>query len=74
VWWGVVAPAGLPPAVKSKLAKDVADAVNVPAVRQRLLGLGATPIGSNPEEFVALIRSEYEKWGPVIKAAGIRGE
>ena len=74
VWWGVVAPAGLPPAVKAKLAKDVAEAVNVSAVRLRLLGLGATPIGSPPEEFAALIRSEYEKWGPVIKAAGIRGE
>jgi tripartite-type tricarboxylate transporter receptor subunit TctC len=74
VWWGVVAPAGLPAAVRAKLAKDVAEAVNVSAVRLRLLGLGATPIGSPPEEFAALIRSEYEKWGPVIKAAGIRGE
>jgi tripartite-type tricarboxylate transporter receptor subunit TctC len=74
VWWGVVAPAGLPAAVRAKLAKDVAEAVNVSAVRLRLLGLGATPISSPPEEFAALIRSEYEKWGPVIKAAGIRGE
>jgi tripartite-type tricarboxylate transporter receptor subunit TctC len=74
LWWGVVAPAGLPAAVRAKLEKDIADAVKAPGVRQRLLGLGAAPIGSTSQEFAALIRSEYEKWGPVIKAAGIRGE
>jgi tripartite-type tricarboxylate transporter receptor subunit TctC len=74
LWWGLVAPSGLPAAVKAKLEKDVADAVQAPAVQQRLLGLGAAPIGSTSEEFAALIRAEYDKWGPVIKAAGIRGE
>ena len=43
-------------------------------MKARLLALGATPIGSAPDEFAALIRSDYEKWGPIIKAAGIRGE
>ncbi len=74
LWWGVVAPAGLPVAVKAKLEKDVADAVKATSVAQRLLGLGAAPIGSTSEEFSALIKAEYDKWGPVIKAAGIRGE
>jgi tripartite-type tricarboxylate transporter receptor subunit TctC len=74
LWWGVVAPAGLPAAVKATLEKAVADAVKVPAVRERLLALGAAPIGGTSEEFAALIRGEYDKWGPVIKAAGIRGE
>ena len=74
VWWGLVGPAGLPPAIKAKLAKDCAEAVNAPAVKERLLGLGAAPVGSSPEEFSKLIRTEYEKWGPIIKAAGIRAE
>jgi tripartite-type tricarboxylate transporter receptor subunit TctC len=74
VWWGILGPAGLPPAIKAKLARDCAEVVKLPAVRERLLMLGATPIGSSPEEFAALIRSDYEKWGPIIKAAGIRGE
>jgi tripartite-type tricarboxylate transporter receptor subunit TctC len=74
VWWGVLGPAGLPPDIKTKLAKDCADAVNTATVKARLLALGATPIGSTPETFAALIRSDYEKWGPIIKAAGIRGE
>jgi tripartite-type tricarboxylate transporter receptor subunit TctC len=74
VWWGLLGPAGLPPDIKAKLAKDCADAVNTPTVKARLLALGATPIGSAPEQFAALIRSDYEKWGPIIRAAGIRGE
>jgi tripartite-type tricarboxylate transporter receptor subunit TctC len=74
LWWGVLAPAGLPPAVKAKLEKDVAQAVKAPAVAQRLFSLGAAPIGSTAAQFAALIREEFDKWGPVIKAAGIRGE
>jgi len=38
------------------------------------LQLGATPIGSSPEVFAKLIRDEHEKWGPIIKAAGIKIE
>jgi tripartite-type tricarboxylate transporter receptor subunit TctC len=72
VWWGILAPAGLPADVKAKLAEDCAAAVQVPAVREKLLQLGATPIGSSPEAFETLIHDEYEKWGPVIKAAGIK--
>jgi tripartite-type tricarboxylate transporter receptor subunit TctC len=74
VWWGFLAPAGLPADIKAKLAKDCADAVQVAAVRDRLLSLGATPIGSSPQEFENLIRADYEKWGPVIKAANIKAE
>ena len=61
VWWGFLAPAGLPAEIKAKLAKDCADAVRVSAVSERLLGLGATPIGSSPQEFENLIRSDDEK-------------
>jgi len=74
VWWGLLGPSGLAPDIKAKLAKDCIDAVNTATVKARLLALGATPIGSSPEQFAALIRSDYEKWGPIIKAAGIRGE
>jgi tripartite-type tricarboxylate transporter receptor subunit TctC len=74
VWWGFLAPAGLPPDVKAKLALACAEAVNAPAVVERLRALGATPTGSTPEAFADFIRAEHEKWGPVIKAAGIKGE
>jgi len=74
VWGGMLAPAGLAPDLKAKLARDGMEAVNAPAVKERLLALGATPIGGSPEEFAALIRADYEKWGPIIAAAGIRCE
>src|SRR5215475_9048794 len=69
VWWGFLAPAGLPADIKARLAKDTAEAVHVDAVRERLLKIGATPVGGSPEEFEKLIRSDHDKWGPVIKAA-----
>ena len=74
VWWGFLAPAGLAPEIQAKLARDCAYAVRVEAVRDRLLSFGATPIGSTPQEFMELIKSDHAKWGPVIKDAQIRVE
>lgn len=74
VWWGFLAPAGLPADVKQKLAKDCTEVAQLPGVREKLLKLGATPIGSSPEVFEKLIHDEYVKWGPIIKAAGIKPE
>jgi tripartite-type tricarboxylate transporter receptor subunit TctC len=74
VWWAMMAPAGLPLDIRDKLARDCAEAVNVPGVKDRLTGLGATPIGSSPDALAAFIRAEYEKWGPIIQAAGIKAD
>jgi len=74
VWWGFLAPAGLPAAIKAKLAKDCAEVVQIAAVRDRLSKIGAEPVGGSAEDFDKLIRSDHEKWGPVIKAAGIKGD
>jgi tripartite-type tricarboxylate transporter receptor subunit TctC len=74
VWWGFLGPAGLPAAIKAKLANDCAEAVKLPAVVERLKSLGATPIGSTPDEFADFMRAEHEKWGPIIKAAGIKAD
>lgn len=71
VWWALLAPAGLPGDVKAKINRDAADAMKSPAVKERFQTLGAVPVGSTPEEIAALIRVDYEKWGPIIKAAGI---
>jgi tripartite-type tricarboxylate transporter receptor subunit TctC len=72
VWWGLLAPAGLSADVKAILAKDTGAVVGAPTVRAKLLQLGATPIGSTPEVLGKLIRDDYDKWGPIIKAAGIK--
>jgi tripartite-type tricarboxylate transporter receptor subunit TctC len=74
VWWGLLGPAGLPADLTAKISKDCVEAINTPAVKQRLNNLGATVIGSSPVVFANYIKSEYDKWGPIIKAAGIKIE
>jgi tripartite-type tricarboxylate transporter receptor subunit TctC len=74
VWWGLLGPAGLSADLAAKISKDCAEALHAPAVKQRLDNLGATVAGTSPADFAKLIRADYEKWGPVIKAAGIEGE
>jgi tripartite-type tricarboxylate transporter receptor subunit TctC len=74
VWWGLLGPARLPPDVVAKLSHDFVAALNTAAVKARLGKLGATPIGSSPEQFDAKIHADYDKWGPIITAAGIKAE
>jgi tripartite-type tricarboxylate transporter receptor subunit TctC len=74
VWWGLLGPANLPPDVLAKLSHDFVAVVNTDAVKERLAKLGATPIGSSPERFDAKIHADYDKWGPIITAAGIKVE
>jgi tripartite-type tricarboxylate transporter receptor subunit TctC len=74
VWWGVLAPAGLPAPIRDKIAASLAEALKAPAVKTRLVDLGAAMVGSSPAEFGGFIRTEYEKWGPIIRAAGIKAE
>jgi tripartite-type tricarboxylate transporter receptor subunit TctC len=74
VWWGLLGPAQLPPDVLGKLSHDFVAAVNTDAVKERLAKLGATPLGSSPEQFDAKIHADYDKWGPIITAAGIKAE
>jgi tripartite-type tricarboxylate transporter receptor subunit TctC len=74
VWWALVAPARLPADVKANIYRDAAEAMKAPAVKERFALLGAVPVGSTPEELAALIRRDYDKWGPIIKAAGIMAE
>ncbi|MEA2869177.1 MAG: hypothetical protein QOE39_3892, partial [Bradyrhizobium sp.] len=71
VWWGLLGPAGMPPDVIAKLSHDFVAALNTEAVKERLTKLGASQIGGSPEQFDAKIHADYEKWGPIIKAAGM---
>jgi tripartite-type tricarboxylate transporter receptor subunit TctC len=74
VWWGLLGPAGMPVDVVAKLSHDFVAALNTEAVKARLTQLGAMPIGSSPQQFDAKIHADYEKWGPIITAAGIKAE
>jgi len=74
VWWGLLGPAGMPPDLVAKLSHDFVAALNTDSVKERLSKLGAQPIGSSPQAFEAKIHADYEKWGPIIQAAGIKAE
>ena len=71
-WFGLLAPAGTPPDIINRLHQETAKALNVPAIKERLLAQGAIPSGNTPAEFARLIDSEIKKWGPVVKAAGAK--
>jgi len=74
VWWGLLGPGGMPADVVAKLSRDFVAALNTDAVRERLKKLGSLPIGSSPRQFDAKIHADFEKWGPIINAAGMKGE
>jgi len=73
-WFGFAAPAGTPRAVVRKLNTELVRILNLPEVKERLIGLGAEPVGDTPEEFAAFIRAEAAKWGKVIKALNLKIE
>ena len=64
---GVVAPAGTSPEVVNTLQKQIATAINTPAVRQKLIDFGIEPVASTPKEYSDLIRSEVVRWHALIK-------
>ncbi len=73
-WFGAFGPAGLPKAVVAKLHENIVAAMQSADVRTRLNNLSLDIATSSPEEFGAHLRSELERWGKVVKAAGIKPE
>ena len=71
-WFGLLAPAGTPPAVLSKIHADTVRVLNMPDVRERFQSQAAEPSGNKPEEFAAFIQAETVKWARVIKASGAK--
>jgi len=71
-WMGILVPARVPRRIVESLYAEVARIVELPDVRQRLLNDAAEPVGSNPAEFTAYLKSEIAKWTKVVKDAGIR--
>jgi tripartite-type tricarboxylate transporter receptor subunit TctC len=71
-WSGMIAPAGLPPEVTSKLVADINEALRKPAVEERLRGLGSEPWGTNPEQFRRAVIAELELWKKVGVEANVK--
>lgn len=71
-WQGVVVPAKTPRAIIKRLNAELVKVMNLPRVKERVLELGSIPVGSTPEQFAVLLKSELEKYAKIVKAAGIK--
>jgi len=73
-WYALMAPAGTPGAIVQRIYEEAARALSAPEVRERLLGLGANPVGNTPTELAAMLRREYATWGEFIRKQGIKAQ
>lgn len=72
VWFGLVAPAGTPGAIVSRLNREIGSILNMPDVRAQLLSQGIEPRPGTADEFAALIDTEIVKWGEIVRKTGSR--
>ncbi len=73
-WYGVVAPAGTPTAVITRLHAELVKAMNHTETRDKLIAQGTDPVDSNPKAFGVFMKAESAKWARVIKEAGIKAD
>ena len=70
LWVGLAAPAGTPPDIIARLHAETVKALQDPELRQSFRSAGVDAAALSPQEFAAFLRSEYEKWGKVVRDTG----
>ena len=73
-WVGILAPAGTPADIVQLLNREVLAILKEPDVQKRLEEMGSRPLGSSPEEFAALIKSDVARFAAIIKSAGVTAQ
>ncbi len=73
-WFGLLAPAGVPKEITARVRRDMARAMEVPEIRQRLTDAGFDIVASSPEEFLKFVHGESDKLGKLIRDNGIKVE
>jgi tripartite-type tricarboxylate transporter receptor subunit TctC len=71
-WFGIMAPAGTPPEIVTRLHREIVAALKKPVVADRIASSGARAVGNSPTDFAAQVRAERKMWGEIIKAANIK--
>lgn len=71
-WYGILAPAGIPPTIANKIAADVSKVIALPDVKEKLVSQGMDPMITTRAEFGGIMSSELEKYGKIVKAANIK--
>lgn len=73
-WYGVAAPANTPKEIIAMLNAEFVRALKLPEVKERLNKAGFEAAASSPEEFTAYVKSEYERWGKIVKQSGVKAQ
>jgi tripartite-type tricarboxylate transporter receptor subunit TctC len=73
-WYGVLAPAGTPKNIVTRLNTELVKIMHSPELKEKLAATGTDPLTSTPEEFAAYIQREIAKWGDVIRKAGVKAD
>ena len=73
-WYAILAPAGTPQDIVQRTSAEIARALRMQDVQEKLAGLGIEPVGNSPGQAAAYIANEAAKWGKVLKAANIRAD
>jgi tripartite-type tricarboxylate transporter receptor subunit TctC len=71
-WFGFLAPAGVPREIITKLNAEAAAALNTPAVREKMAGMGLFVVANTPEQFAELLKKEIPRWAKVVKDSGVK--
>jgi len=71
-WQGVFAPAATPPEIVKRLNAEIVKILKLPDVNEKLVGLGAQPVGNTSEEFTVMVKAEVAKWADVVKKSGAK--
>ncbi len=73
-WFAVVAPPKTPAEITNKLSAAIAEALKQPAIAKRLVELNAEPVGNTPAEMAVFLKEEIERWGAVVRSAGVKAD
>jgi len=73
-WYGVLAPAGTPRNVVTRLNAELGRIMHSPELKEKLAATGTEPLTSTPEEFADYIKREIAKWGEVVRKAGVKAD
>ena len=73
-WYVLLGPAGMPREIVDRLNSEVSKVMLMPETRERLLAVGGEPTAGTPAQATDFLRSDYTRWGTLIRDAGIRAE
>ena len=74
IWYGIMAPAQTPRDILQRLNRELMAIVDLPDVRERMIAQGYEKVAGSPDDMTAMLRADLDKWGRVVKDAGIRPE